>query len=189
MGAIADGVPALTTRNPISTDVGAVVRQVGIPSADAAADGMANPTTIGMEAFKLVYNDTTWDRERSNINGTALADATRTTGTADSGDIINYVARGAQIVLNYSTGTANMVLRVLGKDALSSAYYTLMSTGSISATGAVMFEIYPGVSAGGATTPATGGSRSDVLPRTWRVTVLPSGSVTAAYSVGYSLIR
>ena len=189
MGAIADGVPGLATGNPISSAVGTVVRQVGIPSADAAAEAMANPTTVGMEAYGLVYNGATWDRDRTNIDGTALADATRTVGTADSGDIINYVGRGVQVLLNYSTGQAAMVLRILGKDALSSVYYPLLTTASISATGAAMFEVYPGVSAGGATTPATGGSRSDAIPRTFRITVLPSGSVTAAYSVGYSLIK
>lgn len=217
-----DGYAVVTRTNPATNDAGAVVRQVGIPSAEAAADGTANPTTIGMRAFGLLWNGTTWDRQlgaadnadgvavatqgaarmvaenmvfngtawdryRNNIDGTALAIATRTAGTVESADIINYNHRGVHVVLHYSSGQAILVLRIQGKDALSGTYYNQATSVSISGTGAAVFKLFPGISAGAG--GITGQSVNDVLPRTWRVQVVPTGSPTAIYGVGFSLIK
>jgi hypothetical protein len=220
-----DGYQVVATTTPNSNDAGTVVRQVGIGSAAAAADGAANPTTIDMKAYGLVwngatwdralgaadnadgvavatqgaarvvaetmrFNGTTWDRVRNNVDGTALATATRTAGTVESADIVNYNARGVHVALHYSVGQANLVLRIQGKDALSGGYYNQVTTATISATNGAavaIYKLYPGISAGAATN--VGGSANDVLPRTWRVQVVPSGSPTATYGVGYSMIQ
>ena len=185
-----DGVPSFTSAAPAETAMGAVVRQVGVPVASAAADGMSNPTTINIESFGLVWNGATWDRARGNIDGTAISQAVRTAVTVEGSDIINYEHRGAHVVMHYSLGTANLVLRIQGKDEASDTYYNLLTTASISVTSSPAFIIYPSISAGGATAPAGGGQRSDVLPRTWRVTVVGSGtSATANYGVGFSMIK
>ena len=177
------------TTTPTSVDPAFSVRQVGTSSVDALSDGAANPVATGLGSFNLVWNATTWDRARGNIDGTALSFVERSTGTADSGDIINYEHRGVALTLDYSTGAAALVLRLQAKDPVSSKYQTLLSTASISANAVAIFSMYPGISAGPAGTIATGGSINNILPRTWKVTVLPSGSVTAGYSVGYSLIK
>ena len=204
-----DNVPSYSSAEPASTAVGAAVRQVGAIftteaagaasglvvrqagiSITAAADGQANVSGIQQLTHGLVWNGTTWDRARGNIDGTAISQAVRTAVTVESSDIINYEHRGAHVVMHYSLGTANLVLRIQGKNEASGTYYNLLTTASISVTSSPAFIIYPSISAGGATAPAGGGQRSDVLPRTWRVTVVGSGtSATANYGVGFSMIK
>jgi len=182
-----DGVVKVTTTNPASNAEGFAVRQVGVPSAEAGGDSISNPTTVGQLGFGLQWNATTWERARGNLDGTALSISQRTAGTVESADIINYGHCGAHVVLHYSSGAAILLLRVQGKDELSDVYYNLTSAVSISATSTAVFKIYPGLSANAA--GITGQSVNDVLPRTWRVTIVPSGSATATYGVGYSLIK
>ena len=182
-----EGYVDIVRRNPQSNEAGYVVRQVDMGSAAAAAEGLANPTALRHLAFGMTWNGATWDREMGNVDGTALADATRTAGTVEGADIINYNHRGAHVVIQRSNGNAHLVLRIQAKDELSDAYYNLVTTATLSGTGAAAFKIYPGISAGAAV--LAGGSANDVLPRTWRVTVVPSTSPTAAYGVGYSLIK
>ena len=173
---------------PESNRQGYVVRQVGEVSPVAAADALANPTAFQRLAHGLLWNETTWDRERGNLDGTAIAMGTRTAVTVESGDIVNYNHRGAHVALHYSTGTANLLLRIQGKDEFSDVYYNIASGVSISASSTAIFKVYPGISAGAA--GITGMSVNDVLPRTWRVMVVGSGtSATANYGVGYSLIK
>lgn len=184
-----DGVTQITSSSPDSAAPALVVRQVGTSSVDALADGAANPVATGLGSFGLVWNGATWDRGRGNIDDTVLAVATRATGTAASSDIVNYEHRGVHLTMDYSAGDANLVLRLQAKDPVGGKYQTMLSTASISAKAVAVFSMYPGISAGPAGTIATGGSVNNVLPRTFRVTVLPSGSATASYSVGMSLIK
>jgi hypothetical protein len=145
------------------------------------ADGATNEAALQQLAFGLLWNETTWDRARGNIDGTALAQATRASGTAASSDIINYNHRGCHVVLHYSTGSANLLLRIQAKDEASDSYYNLFSTATLSSTATTVYKLFPGISVG----PA---SINDVLPRTWRVIVVPSATLTANYGVGYSMI-
>ena len=177
----------VVSTTPASNREGYVVRQVGEVSPVAAAEALANPTAFQRLAHGMLWNSATWDREMGNIDGTALANATRTVASVDSADIINYNHRGAHVVLNYSTGAALLVLRIQGKDELTDTYYSLVTSASLSATtGAAIFKIYPGIAAVAATN--TGGAANDVLPRTWRVEVVATGSLTTNYGVGYSMI-
>lgn len=173
---------------PESNREGMVVRQVGEVSPAAGADAIDNPTAFQRLSHGLVWNGATWDRARGNIDGTAIAMGTRTAVTVESGDIVNYEHRGAHVALHYSSGTANLLLRIQGKDEFSDVYYNVGVGVSVSATSTAVYKIYPGISAGAA--GITGASFNDVLPRTWRVTVVGSGtSATANYGVGYSLIK
>ena len=178
-----DGVVKVTTTNPASNAEGFAVRQVGIDSAQAAADGIANPTTIQIMAHGLSWNGTTWDRARGNLDVAALAYLTRTAASSSS-DIISYNHRGVHIYLNFlSVENADVMLSVQGKDVNTSAYYGIFTAASVSVAGSYIYKIYPGISAG----PA---SINDLLPRTFRVTVAHAGtSPTCAYAVGVSLIK
>ena len=154
-------------------------------------DTATNAAAIQEMAFGMRWNGTAWDRERCNVEGTALANAIRTGATAESADIINYNHRGAHMVLNYSTGgTSNLIMmKVQGKDALTGIYYNIVSTVTLSATGSAAYMIYPGVTAAAAAAVVSGGGANAVLPRTWRVQVVQSGtSLTANFGVGYSMI-
>jgi hypothetical protein len=177
----------VTSTTPESNREGYVVRQVGEVSPVAAAESLANPTAFQRISHGLLWNSATWDREMGNIDGTALADASRTAGTVEGADIINYNHRGAHVVIQRSTGNAHLLLTIQGKDELFDAYYNIFSGVTLSGTGTASYIVYPGVSAVAANISL--GVSSTVLPRTWRVKVVPSTSPTAAYGVGYSLIR
>ena len=186
-----NGVVKVTNTNPDSNAEGFAVRQVGIPSAAAAAEGLANPTTVQQLAHGLRWNSATWDREMGNIDGTAMTNATRTGATADGSDIVNYNHRGAHFVLNYSTGgTSNLIMmKVQGKDSLTGIYYNIATTVTLSATGSAAYIIYPGITSGAGVAMVSSGAASALLPRTWRVSVVQSGtSLTANFGVGYSMI-
>ena len=156
------------------------------------SDSKTNDPGMQILAHGLRWNETTWDRERCNVEGVALANAIRTGATAESDDIINYNHRGAMVTLNYSTrgGTNLIMMRVQGKDeALSDTYYNIFSTVTLSATGSASYTVYPGISAGAQAAVVSSGSANHVLPRTWRVQVVQSGtSLTANFGVGYSMI-
>ena len=155
------------------------------------SDSKTNDHAMQVMAHGLKWNGTTWDRERCNIEGTALANQIRTGATAESSDITNYNHRGAHFILNYSTGgTSNLIMmRIQGKDPLGGTYYNIVSTVTLSATGGAAYMIYPGVTAAAAAAVVSGGGANAVLPRTWRVQVVQSGtSLTANFGVGYSMI-
>lgn len=182
------GYVEVVSTTPASNREGYVVRQVGEVSPVAAAEALANPTAFQRLSHGMLWNQATWDREMGNVDGTAITIATRTAVTVESADLINYNHRGVHVALHYSTGTANLVLRIQGKDELSDVYYNVATGVSISASSTAIFKLYPGISAGGAT--ISGMSVNDVLPRTFRVTVVGSGpSATATYGVGYSMIK
>ena len=71
-----------TTTNPIiaTTASGSVV-DTELPAAAALADGAANPTTPTVGAAPLMFNGTTWDRQRGNITNGLDVDVTRVQGT------------------------------------------------------------------------------------------------------------
>lgn len=178
----------VVSTTPASNREGYVVRQVGEVSPVAAAEALANPTAFQRLSHGMLWNQATWDREMGNVDGTAIAMGTRTAVTVESSDLINYNHRGVHVALHYSTGTANLVLRIQGKDEFSDVYYNVATGVSISASSTAIFKLYPGISVGAAT--ITGMSVNDVLPRTFRVMVVGSGtSATANYGVGYSLIK
>lgn len=152
-------------------------------------DGQTAEFATSIYTYPMYWNGVTWDLGRGNLNGTAISAASRTAGTVESSDIVNYDHRGAHVFVHRSVGNAHLVATVQGKDALSGRYYNLLTTATMSGTGGAAFILYPGVSAGSATAPATGGQRSEALPRTWRVMVVPSTSPTSSWGVGYSMIK
>ena len=155
------------------------------------SDSKTNDAAMQEMAYGLRWNESAWERERGNTEGTAMSNAIRTGATANGSDIINYNHRGAHVVLNYSTGgTSNLIMmNVQGKDPLTGVYYNIVSTVTLSATGSAAYMIYPGVTAAAAAAVVSSGGANGVIPRTWRVQVVQSGtSLTANFGVGYSMI-
>lgn len=142
-------------------------------------------------AVPMLYNGSSTDRARGNLEGTLLASAART-GDATSADQTSYNARGVIVWLNISvaSGTGGLVMRIRGKDPVSGNYYNLHAfpPAKIAATRHA-YMLYPGASATGAVSdgyvelyiPA-------VLPRTWGIYVAHGDGSSYTYSVGYSLI-
>lgn len=57
-------------------------------------------------------------------------------------------------------------------------YYTLLASAALTGTGTTRYRIYPGLTADANVVA------SDVLPRTWRVTVAVADADSATYSIG-----
>lgn len=115
---------ALATALPASGASGLVVREAAqgqqtaansrpvvlasdqLPAGAALADGTANPTATLIEALSGLFNGTTWDRARGNVN-TTTGDIGTKTAPFNGAMQTNYNARGAYFVfyVNAVSGT------------------------------------------------------------------------------------
>lgn len=148
-------------------------------------DGAAVPQAGLIGAANLLYNGATFDLQRSNIEGVALASAARTAGI-NSADITNYNARGVVFFLNITaaSGTGGLQVTLQAKDPMSGAYTQInVSPTAVVAAGLKYHVFYPGAS-GGNTTQTTG----SVLPRIFRFTVLVGDATSYTYSLSYGLV-
>jgi len=172
-------VPAQTvalgiTENYVyNTVAGAWNRALSIPN---NADGQAALTqgTPGVIARLQLFNGTSFDRQRGNVEGIALASAVRA-ATTTSADIVNYNGSSATLVLSVTAvpGVDTVQMIIEGKDIASGAYYTL-----ISSTASPLLR----TAAVAVTDIAT-----YILPRVFRVRVVHTGVGNFTYSVGYSI--
>jgi hypothetical protein len=137
-------------------------------------------------ALNMLWNGTTFDRQRGNVDAVTppVTLSSQAAGTVNSADLTNVNHKGVQIGVNISALSASTTVQVTvqGKDAASGVYYTLLQSAAIAATGFTLLTVYPG----GPTT--TNVAANQVLPRTWRVSVVVAGSGTASATVGASVI-
>jgi hypothetical protein len=149
----------------------------------ALADGTSTPTTTMVGAVPLLYNGSTVDRARSNAPVTVLASAART-ATNNSADFTNYNGRGLHVVIDATAASAtpSVVATIQGKDELSGKYYTILASAAITGISTTILKVYPGITA------AANLSVSDILPRTWRVSVAHGDADSITYSIGASVI-
>ena len=75
-----------------------------------------------------------------------------------------------------------MVPTIEGYDEVSGQWVTLLTGAAITGTGTTTLTLYPGV------TVSANVAVSDVLPRTWRVTMTAADADSLTYSVGANLI-
>lgn len=131
----------------------------------------------------VLSNGATADLQRSNVNGTALASAART-ASVNSADLINHNGRGLHLVIDVTaiTGAPSITVTIQGKDALSGKYYTILAGAAITAVGTTILRVYPGLLA------AANLVANDVLPRSFRVSVVNANADSITYSVGSSTI-
>ncbi len=147
--------------------------------------GTARRNNVG--SLNLTYNESTWDRYRSNTEITVLATASRTAST-NSADLTNYNHRGVIITLEVTTDPGSgetLQLIVEHKDGEGSNYEVLLDDGAQATPGTRSVIIYPGTAGSGNDITSTSGYP---LGRTWRVRVVHSASGTWAYTVGASLV-
>lgn len=120
-----------------------------------------------------------------NTQGTLLPSAARATGTAvSSADIANYNGRGVRVFINVTVNavSAAIVPTIEVKDPVSGVYTAVLTGASITGVGHTVLTVYPGA------TVAAGVTLSNVVGRTWRLTMTPGNSNSATYSAGYSQI-
>ena len=156
-----------------------IIRQYSAASVADSATG-----TRHASVSPGLYNGSTWDKQRNNMDGTALASALRTS-TAQSSDIVNYNGRGMLVVINVTaaSGTGGLVLRLAVKDPASGNYiYFNSAPTAVTATGSYAYIFYPGNNTGGTQSWGT------AIPRTFALVVGHNDASNYTYSVGYSLI-
>lgn len=160
-----------------------------IDTSGTNVDGLSGAVTVYIvKSFEHLFNGTTWDRSRNNVEVTVLASAARTS-TTNSADLVNYNARGVRIFLDITAAsgtTPTLDLKVQSKDALSAAYVDDPGSTLAQKTGVSTDEltIYPGV------TTSANRARSAPLPRTWRVVCTIGGTTPSfTFSVGASYIN
>jgi hypothetical protein len=146
------------------------------------SDAIAIYRGLGVVNEPLLFNETTYDRERGNTELSLLASAARTTAT-QSADQTNFNARGLHVIIDCTAWAGNFTPSIQGKDPVSGNYYDILVGNAITAIGTTVLKIYPGIGA------IPYGSASDILPRTWRVSIAVAGASSNTYSVGAALVR
>ena len=156
------------------------VKGIALSTTDGAASGVVASSGYG-------FNGTTWDRQRGNVEGTALPSAART-ALANSSDIVNYNGKYLAIFLDITVddATADLTLSVEWKDPVTGDYEPIWTAAAAaSAVGEFIYQLGPGLLAG------TPGDYDDaenvVIPRTFRIHVAVGDADSCTYSVGYSL--
>lgn len=165
-----------------------VVSVTGYPTAAASADALANPTVTKVDATNLVFNGTTWDRQRGMSGALTTGDTGAKTATGNGATITNVGNKGAQILVNVgvvSGTTPTAVFKVQGSTDGGTSWYDVPGavTGILVDTGVYGITIYPGiaVTAGVATTGTTA-TASMVIPRSWRL-VWTIGGTTPSFTI------
>lgn len=127
-----------------------------------------------------LFNGTTWDRSRNNVELTLLASAARTANT-NTGTQTNHNGRGTTLFLNVTVapgGGETLFLELQFRDPVSAAFATVFSTVLISTTGIYVFQLYPAASGATSSSPLA-------LCRQWLVRVRHSSSGPSwTYSLG-----
>lgn len=116
----------------------------------------------------------------------ALLTLTAAFAAVNSADQTNLRHAGVQVGVNITSiagTTPTVTVTIQGKDAASGAYFTLLTSAALAATGFTLLTVYPGaLTTANVSTPQP-------LPLTWRVSVAIGGTsplVTA--TIGASLI-
>lgn len=160
---------------------------IALQSASAWADGMAagsfpiwsdgNGRPLGV--LTGAWNGASNDRTRNNTEFAALlASAARTVDT-NSPDQVNYNWRGGHLIINVTVLTTSVIPTLQGKDPISGNYYNLLTGPSITTPGYTIMKLYPGIQ------PIAGAAASDILPRTFRVSMDHLDATTMTYSVAF----
>lgn len=149
------------------------------------ADSLTPIDSISVISASGLYNGSTLDLLRNNVEGIALASAVRNS-TTNSPDIVNYNHKGIAVILNVTSasGTGGLQIRVQAKDPVSGNYVTGINPPptAVTTVTTTMIEVYPGISS-----PNFNGY-SYALPRTFRISITHVDSSNYTYSVGYCLL-
>lgn len=111
----------------------------------------------------------------------ALTAAPVGTLTADQ---INRWGRGLKLGINVTavTSSPSMVVTIRGKDVASGQYYTLLASAAITGAGFTLMTVYPGIAA------SANVAADDILPGTWNIEAVITGSGTVTGTIGASVI-
>lgn len=153
------------------------------------ADGLAVQTggVTQTSNNQLLFNGTTYDRQRNNVESSPIASAART-ATNNSATQVNFNHTGVQFFLDVTvaSGTGGLQLFLRGRDPASGKMIQLNTPPTaITAVGTYVFEFRPGATAFNDTTRL---SVSIQLPRQFDVQVVHGDATSYTYSVGQVLL-
>lgn len=159
-----------------------VVTTYGALEAEEPNTDALDPTTqaaIFANNFPMLYNGSTFDRQRANIEQTILTSAARTANTTSS-DFTNYNGVGLHLIIDVTsiTDTPSIVPTIQGKDPVSNNYYDVLVGAAITSTGTNVLKVAPGIVA------SPNAAARDFLPRTWHVSIAHDDTDSITYSVG-----
>jgi len=154
----------------------------------AGADGVANTTDgIATVPMPMLFNGTTWDRQRNNEEVTLLASAARTASLTSAAQV-NYNARGIALFVRITsiTATPSLTPRILMADPVGSGFNEIIwqAASALTATGEYSYILYPGNTDGG----QLQGKDTISIPRQWYLQVVHGDADSATYSVGISYL-
>lgn len=159
-----------------------------LPTAAASADALTNPTISQLGADNMVFNGTTWDRQRGMSVATTTGDTGAKTATGNGATQTNIGNKGIQVVLAMGavTGTSPTFVMKLQSSVDGGTNWVDMpgaTTASLVATGVWGISVYPGQAVtAGTTTTGTTATANGVLSRTWRV-VWTIGGTTPSFTI------
>ncbi|MBX6361930.1 MAG: hypothetical protein IRZ03_17865 [Acidobacterium ailaaui] len=180
------GQSAVAGDTPVLVDSGGrplvhLARIAGITPPLGTTDALGVGNTF--QVSPSLFNGASFDRQRGNVDGLLLIQASGATTTQVSQDQTNYNARGGIFVLDVTNiGSGSITLVIQGKDPVSGKYYTILSGAAVTTNSTIVYRVYPGLTA---TANATA---NDLLPRTWRVQVTANNSNATTYTVGAILM-
>lgn len=149
----------------------------------ALVDGMAIASGLATAAQGMLYNGTTYDRERGNYSGSAIAAANRAIGTVTA-DLTNYNGTGISLFVNTTAGAGNVTVKLQAQDPISGNWVDIpnATTAALAGVGTTMLQVHPDVAAVANVAVAA------VVPRLLRVSATVAGA-NITYSVGYQINR
>lgn len=151
---------------------------------DSDATLTASHPTVVVDNFARLYNNSSWDRERSNFSVEVLPSVART-ASENSWDLINHNAKGIIVTIDVTsvTLTPSIVFTIAYKDPTSLKYVALLVSAAITAVGTYSLTVYPGVA------EAANTKASMPLPRIWRVQAVAGDADSITYSVAADYIN
>lgn len=169
-----------------STETTLAAVNTKLPTAAASADGLANPTVTQIGTAPLLFNGTTWDRQRGNFDATT-GDTGAKTATFLGATQTNYNARGAviTILLGTVTGTTPTLSAQIQYSYDGGTTFAAFSAANtaVTATGnTIQFMVYPTASNNIATGATQQIITNAALPRKWRV-AYTIGGTTPSFTI------
>lgn len=164
------------------------VTDTKLPASAAAADALANPTITQIGVENMLFNGTSWDRQRGMSVATTTGDTGAKTATGNGATQTNVGNKGVQvfIVLGTVSGTTpTAVFKIQGSVDGGTTFYDIpgATTASLTASTNVGIMLFPGVTVtAGSTITGTTAGVSAILPRTWRM-VWTIGGTTPSFTI------
>lgn len=164
---------------------------LAVGNSTAGGDSVANTIQTlndagtGLASMGHSFNESTWDRNRNNIEFALLASAARTVTTTTSIFTL-YNAIGMVILLNVTinpAGAQTLTLTIRGYGPTATVAAAVLPANAFGGVaGNAVLVVYPGI--GAAWSGGTGNAFSNTkLPRRVDIQVVPSGAGSWTYSV------